>query len=277
MSPVISRLLIATGLAVVLLSGCNRDKEPAAPPAPTAPAPAVVTPAAESVPFAYESKTPFATVKLALPQGIKGQPDLHARLYAAAVRDLRQFTEGAQADRTEAGGDQGLPGYEKTITFDTAVETGKLFSLSRADFDYTGGAHGNTQYAGILWDKALKRPVEPAALFRTSANLATLDQALCAAINAARRARGIQSAPVVLGGKDWACPPAMDTPFVLVASNVAGKAGGLTFMVGPYQVGPYSEGSYVVNVPQSAIRTLFAPAYADEFAGEPVKAQDVPT
>ena len=65
------------------------------------------------------------------------------------------------------------------------------------------------------------------------------------------------------------------TPFVLAPSTTTGKAGGLIFLIGPYQVGPYAEGGYEIVVPQTAFRRLLAPAYADEFAGNPVRTGDV--
>lgn len=259
------------GLAVAAtLAGCNRDRETA----PTTQAPvapgqaAVVTPAEAAAPMAFESKTPFAEVSLTLPVVIKTQPDLHARLYAAAVRDLREFTEGAQADRTEAGGDEGAPAYEKSIEITPGAETGKLFSLIRTDSEYTGGAHPNASFAAILWDKALKREVPAASLFRT-ADLSALDAALCAAINAEKRKRDPQAQTISLTSTEWKCPRAATLPFVLAAGTQPGKAGGLVFLIGAYLVGPYAEGPYEVTVPQSAFRSLLAPAYADEFAGEP--------
>ena len=266
-------VLLLTAAVLAALAGCNRDRdEPRAPlPPEKGDQSATVTPADAAAPFAFESQNAFASVKLTLPQALKTQPDLHARLYSTAVRDLRQFNEGAQADRTEAGGDAGMPPYEKIITFEGVVETGKLFSLSRADYDFTGGAHGNTLYAGVLWDKALKRPVESAAVFRSGADLTALDQALCAAINAEKHARDPQAVVLTLTGTDWACPRSAATPFVLTASTTPGKAGGLTFLIGPYLVGSYAEGTLEVAVPQSAFRALLAPAYADEFAGAPVK------
>ncbi len=152
------RSLMLGLVALTALAGCNRDKASDAPAAPAA-AGAVVTPADAAAPMAYESKTPFAEVSLTLPIVIKAQPDLHARLYAASVRDLREFTEGAQADRTEAGGDAGMAPYDKSIEITPAAETGKLFSLIRTDSEFTGGAHPNAAFASILWDKALKREV----------------------------------------------------------------------------------------------------------------------
>lgn len=273
MSSPVRALLIAT-VAAASLAACNRDRETKAPAAPPA-AGAVVTPADAAAPMAFESKTPWANVSLQLPQGLKTQPDLHARLYAEEVRKLRQFVEGAQGERTEAGNDADLPPYENKVDLTVAGETAKLFSLKRVAFDFSGGAHPNTLTSGILWDKALKRQIGLTDLLRRGADLTVLDQALCSAINAAKRGRAPDSATVNLGGKEWSCPRAAVTEFVLTPGDTPGKAAGLTFLIGPYQVGPYSEGGYEIAIPASAFRSLLATAYADEFGGQLIKAGDV--
>jgi len=267
-------LLLTTALAAVL-AGCNRDREPAPAEAPAPGSTAAVTPADAAAPMAYESKTPYADVRLTLPDAVKPQPDLHARLYAEEVLKLRQFTEGAQGELTEAGAEAGGPKYEKTITITTAAETGKLLSLKRVDFDYAGGANPNTLTSGLLWDKALKRRVTLAQLFRTNADLTALDQALCSAINAAKRARAPGAAPIAPGGRPFGCPRVADTAFVLTPGTEPGKAAGLTFLIGPYQVGSRAEGAYEIALPLSAFRALLAVAYADEFAGQLAKTGDV--
>ena len=273
-SPVNRALLIVAALGATL-SACNRDEEKAA--APAAPGrPAVVTTADAAAPMAFESKTPYANVRLTLPEAVKGQTDLHAALYAEEVRKLRQFVEGSQAARTEEGGDGGLPPFEKTITLTGAAETGKLLSLKRVDFDFSGQAHPNTLTSGILWDKALKRRIGLSDLLRKGADLTVLDQALCSAINAAKRARVPDSASLTLGGgKNGSCPRAASTEFVLTPGDQPGKAAGLTFLIGPYQVGPYVEGAYEIAIPAAGFRSLLAVAYADEFGGRLIKAGDV--
>lgn len=266
------RFALVALAAAATLSACNRDRtdEKAAPPATPAVAGATVTPADGAAPMAYESKTQYAEVSLTLPVAIKAQPDLHARLYAAAVRDLRQFSEGAQADRTEAGGDAGSAAYDKSIQITPGAETGKLFSLVRTDSEFTGGAHPMSSFAAILWDKALKREIAAADLFIKSGDLSALDTALCTAVNAEKRKRDPQAQTVSLTGDAmFKCPRASTIPFVLATGTTPGKAGGLVFLIGPYLVGPYSDGPYEVTVPQSAFRALLAPAYADEFAGQP--------
>ena len=261
------RLMLLTAALATALTACNRDREPA-PPAPALPGTAaVVTPADAAAPMAFESKTPWADVRLTLPPGIKPQGDLHARLYAEEVRRLRQFTEGAQGELTEAGAETDRPKYQKTITITVAAETAKLLSLKRVDFDYSGGAHPNTLTDGLLWDKALKRRVGLADLFGKGADLTVLDQALCSAINVAKRTRVPDSPGVTLDGKDFSCPRVADTPFVLTPGAAPGKAAGLTFLIGPYQVGPYVEGGYEVNLPNAVFRSILTVAYASEFGG----------
>jgi len=265
-------LLIATAVAATL-AACNRDREE---PAATAPAPgAAVTPADAAAPLSYEAKTPFAEVDLTLPEALKPQRDLHARVYAEEVRKLRQFVEGAQGERTEAGFDTAMPPYEKKVDYGLGGETAKLFSLKRTDFDWSGGAHPNTLTTGLLWDKALKRQIGFNDLFRRDADLTVLDRALCSAVNAAKRARVPDSRTVTLGGGEWSCPRASTTPFVLAPGSEPGKAAGLIFLIGPYQVGPYAEGAYELAIPASAFRSLLAVGYAEEFGGQLARTGDV--
>lgn len=271
----LSLILLALPLA---LAACNRDREEPAAAEVTADAgpSALETPAASPSNLSFADKTEHAVVSLTLPEGIKVEPDLHARTYAEEVRGLRQFEEGALAARTEAEGDEGMPPFEKTVTVTVAGETTRLFSLRREAFDYSGGAHPNTLTTGIVWDRSLKRVIGAPELFRKGADLTALDQALCTAVNAARRQRVPEARTITLGGRDgWACPRAGETPFVLAPGDQAGKAGGLIFLIGPYQVGPGAEGSYEIAIPQTAFKSMIATAYAGEFAGQPRRTGDV--
>lgn len=268
-------LLLTTALAAGL-AACNRDREPAPGEAPAPGSTATVTPADAAAPMSFEDQTPWADVRLTLPEAIKPQTDLHARLYAEQVRLLRQFTEGAQGELTEAGADADRPKFEKTVTVTAAAETPKLFSLKRVDFEYSGGANPNTLTSGILWDKALKRRIGLTDLLRRGADLAVLDEALCSAINTARRARVPDSASISLGGPPGSsCPRAADTPFVLAPGTEPGKAAGLIFLIDPYQVGPRTEGGYEIALPVTGFRSLLAVAYAGDFSGQLLKSGDV--
>lgn len=267
--------LLLVAVAVAALAACNRDREPEAAPAARTSQEAKVTPAEAGAPAGFEDKTPFADIKLTLPDELKAHPDLHARLYAEEVRKLRQFAEGAQGELTEAGAEVDRPRYENTVTVTAAAETAKLFSLKRVAFDYSGGAHSNTLSSGILWDKALKRQIGLADLFRSGADLSAVDRALCSALNAAKRERVPDGTSITFDSKPFACPRAASTAFVLTPGDTPGKAAGLTFLIGPYQAGPYVEGGYEIEVPATVFRSLLATAYAGEFGGKPAKARPV--
>ena len=263
--------LLLLAAAVATLAACNRDREAPEPAAPPAGSQAQVTPADAAAPAGFEDKTPFADVKLTLPAEIKAHPDLHARLYAEEVRKLRQFAEGAQADLTEAGAATDRPKYENSVTVTAAAETAKLLSLKRIAFDYSGGAHPNTLASGVLWDKALKRQIGLSDLFRSGADLSAVDRALCSALNAAKRQRVPDGTSITFDSQPFACPRAASTAFVLTPGDEAGKAAGLTFLIGPYQAGPYAEGGYEIPVPTTVFRSYLATAYAGEFGGKPVR------
>ena len=62
---------------------------------------------------------------------------------------------------------------------------------------------------------------------------------------------------------------------MLTPGTAPGKAAGLTFLIGPYQVGPRVEGAYEIAIPATLFRSLLATAYADDFGGELTKAGDV--
>lgn len=269
------RAFLLTAAVAATLGACQRAEKKAE--APKAAAEATAT-----GPLKYESATPYAKVSLTLPEAIKTQPDLYASLYRQEVSDLAKYAEGAQADRTEAGGDSAMGPYEKTIVYGDPVQTGRLFSAMRTDFDYSGGAHPNTVATALLWDKTEKRRITPADLFAKGADLTALERTLCAAVNTAKKARpGAQ--PISTKADTWSCPKLKDVAVVLApgatagqsADKSAGKAGGLTFLLDAYAVGPYVEGAYYITLPASAFQTLLAPTYAAEFAGQPLKAGDV--
>ena len=262
------RALLLTAAVATTLGACQRT-EKKAPEASKA-----VAEAAATGPLKYDSATPYAKTSLTLPDAIKTQPELYNSLYRQEVADLAKYAEGAQADRTEAGGDSAMGPYEKTIVYGDPVQTSRLFSAMRTDFDYSGGAHPNTVATALLWDKTEKRRITPTDLFAKGADTAALERSLCAAVNTAKKARpGAQ--PISTKADTWSCPKLKDVALVLAPGSTANKAAGLTFLLDAYAVGPYAEGPYYITLPASAFQTLLAPAYAAEFSGQPVKAGDV--
>ena len=263
-----ARILLVTVAVAASLAACQRAEKK------EAEAPKAAAAATADGPLKYDSATPYAKTSLTLPEAIKTQPELYAALYRQEVADLAKYAEGAQADRTEAGGESAMGPYEKTIVYGDPVQTGRLFSAMRTDFDYSGGAHPNTVATALLWDKTEKRRITPTDLFAKGAELSSLERALCDAVNTAKKARP-GATPVSTKADTWSCPKLKDVAVTLAPGSVPGKAGGLTFLLDAYAVGPYVEGAYYLTLPASTFQSLLAPAYASEFGGKPLKTGDV--
>jgi hypothetical protein len=240
--------------------------QPVAPAAPPAPAP---------VPFSYQSKTAGIETSLKLPPSLLTAPELHQRIYDEGVADLKRFARDSVAARAEDSED--TTPYQRTVKWTTATETDKLISLEKQTFEFSGGAHGNVGLDAVLWDKALKRTLQPSALFKPNTDYARLDALLCQAVNDAKKARegdGFEPATSAPGAF-WQCPHWRNSVVVLAPSNQPGKAGGLTFLFAPYAVSSFAEGDFMITIPLSDFQPYLAPAYADQFGGRPPKVGDV--
>lgn len=252
--------LIFTTATALFIAACTAS------PPQTAPA--------DQQPIAYKLEDGRMTTELTLDPGLRAYPELRARLYGDGMTAIREFEAEVRRERSEAGGELG--NRDLSLRWDAPVETARLVSADGLFWSYTGGAHGNPGYHAIIWDRQGLREVRPADLFRAGADLTALDRALCDAINAAKAARGGDQAwdPSPYRGepaaKDlWSCPAALETPFSLAPGDMAGRAGGLVFLIGPYIVGPYAEGVYTAVVPAAAFSALLSPEWADQFGGAP--------
>jgi hypothetical protein len=261
--------LAAIILAAASVAACHRDK---AKTKATAPLPAVASssgPVAPPPPLTFQQKTDHADVALTLPAALADQPELHRRLYDDEVRDLKTFAESAQADYAENGGAEGGPasmGSEKKEDWTIAAQTSKLLSLRSLTYEFAaGGAHPNIVYGALLWDKSIKQPVALTTLFKPGADFRKVEASLCEGLKTERRQHFGVDASAQL-----ACPRVADTPFQLAPSTQTGKAGGLTFLIAPYALNAMADGPYQVTVPLDTFAPALAPAYADEFAGQPV-------
>lgn len=250
------RLALVIAAVAATVAACDRGEKK-----PVEKAPA--TAQAEG-PLKYESTTPYAKVALTLPEAIRSFPDLYSDLYQTEVGALKDYSEGAQSDRSEFGSSD-LPPYEKVITFGAPVETERLFSMIRNDFDYSGGAHPNTVASSVLWDKSLNKRITAEDLFAKDADRAALSRTLCQAIDTAKKGR---PGSVPLGSNTmWSCPELKDINVILAPGDTAKKASGLTFLLDAYAVGPYVEGAYYITLPFEAVRQAINPVYASEFGG----------
>lgn len=134
---------------------------------------------------------------------------------------------------------------------------------------FSGGAHGNSNYQALLWDKAASRRIPLEALFIDSAAaMEPLRERYCNALNAERLEKRGGYEP---GGDAMfnECPPFEE----LVIIPFAGSDGGfdrLLLVAAPYVAGPYVEGAYEISLPlgQQTLAQI-KPEYRPAFTSDP--------
>lgn len=273
-----NRAPLALVLPLLALAACAPDEAgksaPVAP--PEAAAPAYIPP---EPPPTWSEADSQVEVSLHIDTAVEVHPKLYAQLVEDGRTRLEAFARESRETRAEHPDSRAAAPWSMETGYHRPFETRRLLSLQGGEWFYSGGAHGIPSVSAVLWDKTAERRVEPARLFRPGADVSGLDRALCDAVNAAKVARSSVDGnrtvwpPALPKGQldpnSWNCPAALDVPFALAPGTVAGKAGGLIFLIGPYVVGPYAEAGYSVVVPLDAFAALLSPDWADQFAGAP--------
>ena len=251
---------------LVLVAACHGKPKP-----PTAPD----KPPATVAPLGFAKTDKDVQVTLTLPEPIKLYPELHTRLYNEGEAALTAFIDQAHKDRADNSAD-GIeePAYYHFINWKIAAQSTRLVSLYAEEEDYEGGAHPNSSFQALLWDKSKDDLIPPARLFSNGADMKSVDDYVCRQIEAERARRAGEPVSEAQSGFD--CPKFADSRLILIPSTVGGKIGAIDALYAPYEVGPYAEGPYEVRVPQAQLKGVIAAEFADQFAGDAVRDSALP-
>ncbi len=192
---------------------------------------------------------------------------------AILERDLAKtraglIRESTQDQREAKKSDYPYRPHSSDTTWKVVTNLPGWLSLSSQFYAYSGGAHGNTGFDTLLWDKAAKARRQPIALFTSTAAFASAVKApFCDGLAAARKAKR--------GGEVWSndipefvkcIDPVKDATVILGSANGRSFTR-IGFLIGPYAAGPYAEGSYEVTIPVTpAILSAVKPQYRGAFA-----------
>lgn len=207
--------------------------------------------------------------KFAYPAAAGRIAPLRAMLDARQVKALDELKAQAIEGRATAD-EQGFPfnPYALDVEWKVVTDLPGWLSLSSEFYSYTGGAHGNSGFEGLVWDKQANKSLKPESLFTSVAALeGAVQSAFCAALNKQREEKRQEPVPAPTGGDDWsvACPGIDETTVILGSSN-SRTFDRIGFLIGPYVAGPYAEGSYEVTLPVTkAVKAAVKPAFADAF------------
>ena len=194
-------------------------------------------------------------------------PALAARLEADLTRQRAEALATARADKDSRPPDTPFHGHYFQKIWLAHGETPPLLSLAAQVAFFTGGAHGNTTFDSLLWNRTADRPIATADLFTdAAAAFAAMKKPYCEALDRARVEK--RGAPLPAQGEDWliGCPELVKQVVIPVDADEDSHFERRRVLIPPYEAGPYVEGTYEIDVPLTdALRALIKPAYKEAF------------
>jgi len=153
-------------------------------------------------------------------------------------------------------------GFEKT--WEVVADLPRFLSLSASFYAYTGGAHGNSAYDALVWDREAQAALDPKSMFRSPSALQdALGASWCKALKTERIARLGEN---YSEDSIFTCPPLADLT-VLVGSSDKQSFDRIGLIAAPYVAGSYAEGAYEATLPvNAAVLAAIKPEYRAVFA-----------
>jgi hypothetical protein len=224
---------------------------------------------------ALSVKTKLVEIAVEIDDVLKTHPGLAADLLAEGRRWADQQRAQAQKDQREypemfRGGKR----WSLERSYDARSVVSRYVSVLRTDYSNTGGAHPNTRFDTILWDRDLKKRISIRGLFKESADngptMAALAKHVRAAVLAEKKARDIEIDDAQGNTELDSIKPQLLKlgPVSLAPSTERDKSSGLTFHFSPYDVGAYAEGPYTAFVPWMALAPYLSGEGTRIFGGE---------
>ena len=177
-------------------------------------------------------------------------PALATVLQRRADSARAELVENAAEDRAAAAeADYPFRPHSFMGEWELVADIPGWLSLSGTISTYSGGAHPNSGFDSLLWDKETGGARNPLDLFRSPQNFENaIARRFCTMLDAERAER--RGAPVDPDADDYFS----DCPVVEEVTVLLGSSNGETFdrigiLVMPYVAGPYAEGSYEFDLP----------------------------
>lgn len=219
-------------------------------------------------PHKVERTSPALEFSYEWPAEAAAIPALDLKLYTDAKTALGQALKDAHADQALTRQQKReFHQHDYGAGWETAGQTAQLLSLEGNFGGFTGGAHPNSYFKALLWDRKLNRQTSVGALFVRGGDLSTLTrQTYCKMLDAERKQRREGE---TLGGDFDECPKYSDLVIVPTDGNKNGRFDTLDFIASPYIAGPYVEGEYEIEVPVTAkLIVAIKPEYRASFEAQ---------
>lgn len=159
------------------------------------------------------------------------------------------------------------------MTWEVSADTTRMLVLTGNRFTYTGGAHGNSFFEALAWDREANdgagAALEPVALFASESALEnTAFGDYCEAL---LEQRGERLDMEISGMNKFESCPSVSELVVVPLSSDGATFDRVQFLAAPYVAGSFAEGPYIFDIPMTAaLMDAVKPEYRGAFsiAGE---------
>lgn len=154
---------------------------------------------------------------------------------------------------------------DHSTQWEVVADTPRFLSLSSGTYVYMGGAHGNSGFGGLVWDRKAGASLDARQMFESAGALwAAAESAYCTALDAEREKR--RGRPVRSDDFGSDCP-GLDDLTLLVGSSNGKTFNRLGIQAAPYVAGAYAEGPYEVTLPVTrsilgAVKSEYRPFFS---------------
>ncbi len=193
-------------------------------------------------------------------------PVLDMRMYKDAKAKLAEAQKNAAEDQSLARRQKrDFNQHFYSMDWTTTGQSSRLLSLKGENGSFEGGAHPNTSYDAMLWDRRANRSVSISSLLARPVDLASLTHGVyCKRLDEERTKRR-EGEKLDLPEFNQ-CPKYSDLAIAPVDRNKNGRFDRIDFIASPYVAGPYVEGEYEILVPVTPkFIAALKPDYRDSF------------
>lgn len=222
-----------------------------------------------AAPVKIERTSKLLQFTFAWPANAAAVPALDHRFRSELAKALKQSLANAREDQALAKTQQRpFNQHLYSMQWSSAGETPRLLSLQSELSTFEGGAHPNTSYGALLWDRQAKQDISLGSLFLRRGSFAALMRTpYCKALDKERtkRREGFKMDLPEFN----ACPKFSELAIAPADRDRDGRFDSIDFVASPYTAGPYAEGQYAIRLPVT--RQLIAavkPAYRASFEAQ---------
>lgn len=225
--------------------------------------------AAPAKPVKVEQNSKALQFSYEWPSEAAAIPALDRRFRADMAKALREARVNAREDQQLARQQKrDFNGHFYSMKWTLAGESPRLLSLESDNGTFEGGAHPNTVYGALIWDRKLNRETSMDALLTGRGNLTTVvGTAYCKALDAERDKK--REGEKLDLPEFNACPKFSDLAIAPVDRDGNGRFDRISFVASPYVAGPYVEGEYEVVLPVTArLISALKPEFRSSFEAQ---------